>query len=235
VRALVSPTATARTRFGIEFDFFCAPHAGVAFTVEHRSINDATPVCAGLLLASASQRRRELLRRAGVKFQAEIAQVQELTGEGIPARELCLLNAQLKATEVASRFPDSIVLGADTIVSLDTRIFGKPRDAAEARAMLEQLCGRVHEVLTGVCLVHRSQGKLCRFTDSTRVKFRARREVDLDRYLRSIDPLDKAGAYAAQEDHGRLIECVEGSMSNVIGLPVERVVTALKELFAFAI
>jgi septum formation protein len=203
--------------------------------VEHRLIDDAAPTRAGLLLASASERRCELLRRAGVKFQTEIAQVQELNGEGIPARELCLLNAQLKATEVASRFPESIVLGADTIVSLDGRIFGKPRDAIEARAMLEQLCGRIHEVLTGVCLVHRGQGKLCRFADSTRVKFRARREVDLDAYLRSIYPLDKAGAYAAQEDHGRLIECVEGSMSNVIGLPVERVVTALKERFALEI
>jgi nucleoside triphosphate pyrophosphatase len=185
-----------------------------------------------LLLASASARRRELLRKAGLKFQSEIAQVEELPLEDFSARELCLRNAQLKATEVASRFPDRIVLGADTIVSLDGRIFGKPRDAAEARAMLEQLYGRIHEVLTGVCLLQRSQGKLCRFIDSTRVKFRARREVDLDNYLRSIDPFDKAGAYAAQEDHGRLIECVEGSMSNVIGLPVERVVTALKERFA---
>jgi septum formation protein len=203
--------------------------------VEPRLIDKAAPTCAGLLLASASERRRELLRRAGVEFQTEIAQVQELTGAGMPARKLCLLNAQLKATEVAARFPDRIVLGADTIVSFDGRVFGKPRDAADARAMLEELCGRIHEVLTGVCLVHRSQGKLCRFTDSTRVKFRARREVDLDDYLRSIYPLDKAGAYAAQEDHGRLLECVEGSMSNVIGLPVERVVLALRERFAVEI
>ena len=201
--------------------------------MEHRWIDEAAPTGAGLLLASASERRRELLRRAGVEFETEIAQVQELTGAGMPARKLCLLNAQLKATEVAARFPDRIVLGADSIVSFDGKIFGKPRDAAEARAMLDELCGRIHEVLTGVCLVHRSQGKLCRFTDSTRVKFRVRREVDLDDYLRSIYPLDKAGAYAAQEDHGRLIECVEGSMSNVIGLPVERVVMALRERFAY--
>jgi septum formation protein len=203
--------------------------------VEDRLIDDAAPARAGLLLASASDRRRDLLRRAGIEFQTEIAQVQELTDEAIPARELCLLNAQLKATEVASRFPDRIVVGADTIVSFEGRIFGKPHDVAEARAMLEQLCGRIHEVLTGVCLVHRRQGKLCRFTDSTRVKFRPRREVDLDGYLWSIYPLDKAGAYAAQEDRGRLIECVEGSMSNVIGLPVERVMMALNERFNFRI
>jgi septum formation protein len=205
------------------------------FTVEQRLLDDATIIRTRLLLASASERRRDLLRKAGVEFQTEIAQVEELAGLGIPARELCLLNAQLKATEVASRFPECIVLGADTIVSFDGRIFGKPRDGAEARSMLEELCGRIHEVLTGVCLVQRNQGKLCRFTDSTRVKFRARREVDLDKYLRSIYPLDKAGAYAAQEDQGRLIECVEGSMSNVIGLPVERVMMALREHFAIQI
>ena len=86
--------------------------------------------------------------------------------------------------------------------------------------MLERLCGRIHEVLTGVCLVQKSHGRLCRFAESTRVKFRSRREVDLEAYLQSIDPLDKAGGYAAQEDEGRLIESIEGSMSNVIGLPL---------------
>lgn len=147
------------------------------------------------------------------------------------ARELCLFNARLKATEVASRFPHRIVLGADTVVSLEGCIFGKPVDLAEARAMLERLCGRIHEVLTGVCLVHKGHGRVCRFAESTRVKFRSRQEVDLDAYLQSIDPLDKAGGYAAQEDEGRLIECIEGSMSNVIGLPVERVLAALNEHF----
>ncbi|HEY5953435.1 MAG TPA: Maf family protein, partial [Terrimicrobiaceae bacterium] len=126
------------------------------------------------------------------------------------------------------------VLGADTIIWFYGRVFGKPAHLAEARAMLEELCGRVHEVLTGVCLVQKGQGKLCAFVESTRVRFRSRGEVDLDAYLRSIHPLDKAGGYAAQEDGGRLIECVEGSMSNVIGLPVERVLAALGENFPTA-
>jgi septum formation protein len=185
----------------------------------------------GLILASASARRRELLQDAGIEFQVETARIDELTGEGMTARELCLFNAQRKAHEVASRFPRCVVLGADTVVSLDGRIFGKPADLSEARAMLEQLCGRIHEVLTGVCLLHKSQGKRCGFVEPTRVKFRSLREVDLEAYLRSIHPLDKAGGYAAQEDEGRLIECVEGSMSNVIGLPVERVLTALNRHF----
>ena len=184
-----------------------------------------------LLLASASPRRRDLLKKAGIDFQTETARAEELAGGGWTARELCLLNAERKAVEVASRFPDCVVLGADTLVSLEGQVFGKPGDFHEARAMLERLCGRVHEVLTGVCLVHKKERKLCRFVESTRVKFRSRETVDLEEYLRSVHPLDKAGGYAAQEDQGRLIECIEGSASNVIGLPVERVLAALKEHF----
>jgi septum formation protein len=186
---------------------------------------------ATLLLASTSPRRYDLLRRAGIDFQIEAARTKEITGGHWTPRELCLLNAERKALEVASKFPERIVLGADTIVSLEGQIFGKPGDLREARAMLEQLCGRIHEVLTGVCLVQKSERKRCRFVESTRVKFRSRKVVDLEDYLRSIDPLDKAGGYAAQEDNGRLIECIEGSMSNVIGLPVERVLAALEKHF----
>ena len=186
---------------------------------------------ATLLLASASPRRRDLLRKAGVDFRVEAARTEELAGGEWTARELCLLNAEQKALEVASRFPDCVVLGADTVVSLEGQVFGKPADFDKARAMLERLCGRVHEVLTGVCLVQKSERKLFRFVESTRVKFRSRQTVDLEDYLRSVHPLDKAGGYAAQEDQGRLIECIEGSMSNVIGLPVERVLAALNEHF----
>jgi septum formation protein len=193
--------------------------------------SDGQATRAPLLLASASPRRRDLLKKAGVAFRVEAARTEELTGGDWTARELCSLNAQRKAVEVASRFPDSVVLGADTVVSLEGLIFGKPTNVHEARAMLERLCGRVHEVLTGVCLIQKSERKLLRFVESTRVKFRSRQVVDLEQYLLGIHILDKAGGYAAQEDQGRLIECIEGSMNNVIGLPVERVLTALKEHF----
>ena len=123
------------------------------------------------------------------------------------------------------------MVGADTIVALDDAVYGKPADLADARRMLASLCGRVHEVLTGVCVLHHSTGKKCLFTDSTRVKFRPLAEVDLDAYLRDVHTLDKAGAYAAQEDEGRLIEQMEGSMSNVVGLPMERLLAALREHF----
>jgi len=166
-----------------------------------------------------------------VEFHVEAARIDELSDSALTARELCLINAESKALEVAARFPDRIVLGADTVVSLDNRTFGKPRDLIEARTMLETLSGRIHEVLTGVCLIHRDGEKMCRFVESTRVKFRPREEIDFEAYLQSIHPLDKAGAYAAQEDEGRLIERIEGSMSNVIGLPVESVLAAIDEHF----
>lgn len=184
-----------------------------------------------ITLASTSPRRSELLAQAGIAFEVRPAYIEELADPELSARELCLINAESKALEVASRFPDRIVLGADTVVSLDGRTFGKPADLTEARTMLETLCGRIHEVLTGVCLVHRDGEKMVRFLESTRVKFRPLAEVDLTAYLASMNPLDKAGAYAAQEDEGRLIEHLEGSMSNVVGLPVERLRENLREHF----
>lgn len=158
----------------------------------------------------------------------EASKIEELTDPALSARELCLLNAESKALDVATRFRHHFVLGADTVVALDGRTFGKPESIAAARVMLEALCGRTHEVLTGVCLVHLGANRLTRFVESTRVRFRPRNEVDLDAYLATVHSLDKAGAYAAQEDGGRLIECLEGSLSNVIGLPVERVLLALQ-------
>lgn len=186
---------------------------------------------AKLILASTSPRRSDLLTEAGIPFEVRPAYIEELSDPELTARELCLINAESKALEVATRFPANIVLGADTVVALDNRTFGKPRDLEEARTMLESLCGRIHEVLTGVCLMHRETNKMCRFVESTRVKFRDRDEIDLDAYLLSINPLDKAGAYSAQEDNGRLIAHLEGLMSNVVGLPVERVQSALLEHF----
>jgi septum formation protein len=172
-----------------------------------------------------------LLTAAGVAFEVQPALIDELTDPELSARDVCLINAESKALEVAARFPSRVVLGADTVVSLDNEVFGKPRDLAEARQMLERLCGRVHEVLTGVCLVHRDGEKMCRFVESTRVKFRPVSEVDLDGYLAAVHTLDKAGAYAAQEDEGRLIACIEGLLSNVVGLPVERVMAELDAHF----
>ena len=188
------------------------------------------PVPRRLVLASASPRRRDLLGGVGFEVIIRPADVEELTG-GLSPRDLVLANAEMKALSVAAVTPGDLVLGADTIVVLDGEILGKPRDRAHAAEMLSRLSGRVHEVLTGVCMLRGGTASRCSFVESTRVSFRALDREMIADYLDDIDPLDKAGAYAAQEDQGRLIERIEGSLENVIGLPVARVLEAIETHF----
>lgn len=188
------------------------------------------PVPRRMVLASASPRRRDLLGGVGFEVIIRPADVEELTG-GLSPRDLVLANAEMKALSVAAVTAGDLVLGADTIVVLDGEILGKPRDLSHAAEMLARLGGRVHEVLTGVCLLRGGEVSRCSFIESTRVSFRALDEKIIANYLAEIDPLDKAGAYAAQEDQGRLIERIEGSLENVIGLPVARVLEAIETHF----
>ena len=183
-----------------------------------------------IVLASGSPRRLDLLREAGFEVIVRPADVEELTG-GLPSRALVLANAELKALRVAAAISGDLVLAADTIVVLDGEILGKPRDLGHAAEMLGRLGGRVHEVLTGVCMLRGGSAARCSFVESTRVEFRKLDEAMISTYLADIDPLDKAGSYAAQEDRGRLIERIEGSMENVIGLPVTRVIEAIETHF----
>lgn len=141
------------------------------------------------------------------------------------------MNAYRKARAVAKRFPDALVLGADTLVYLDreTKLFGKPATQAEAFRMLEQLEGRTHAVITGVCLVHLREHRQRVFAEWTDVRFHPLTARQIRKYLALINPLDKAGAYAIQE-HGELVVAeISGSYSNVVGLPVERVREVLDE------
>ena len=185
------------------------------------------PLPRRLVLASASPRRRDLLASAGFEVVISPSGVEEVTG-GLPPRELVLANAAMKALEVASRRPGELVLGADTIVVLDGEILGKPADLDHSTEMLMRLGGRVHEVLTGVCLLRGGAIARCQFVESTRVSFRKLEPSFISAYLAEINPLDKAGSYAAQEDRGRLIERIEGSLENVIGLPIEAVIEAIQ-------
>jgi len=156
--------------------------------------------------------------------------VEEIA-EGLAPRELVLANAELKAAAVAAAFHGELILGADTVVVLQGEVLGKPRDLQHAHAMLARLGGRVHEVLTGVCLLRGGSTQRCSFVESTRVAFRDLDESAIISYLAEINPLDKAGSYAAQDDRGRLIEQIEGSLDNVIGLPVARVMAAITTHF----
>jgi septum formation protein len=181
-----------------------------------------------LVLASASPRRQELLRQGGVPFDVVPATVAECDPGHLTTVEVCLLNAHRKARVVAKRHPDRLVLAADTLVALGSRRFGKPSDPAEARRMLTELAGRTHEVVTGVALLELRTHRERLFAETTLVSFRPLREEQINGYLALINPLDKAGAYAIQ-DHGELIvDEIRGSYTNVIGLPLERLMEELR-------
>jgi septum formation protein len=175
-----------------------------------------------LVLASASPRRRELLAQMGVGFEVVTSEVNELHHEQLTARELCLLNAYRKARAVAKRFPDRVVLGADTLVHLDGALFPKPATLAEAQQMLRRLAGRTHQVVTGLCLLRLRayRERLC--WDITDVTFRPLSPEQIRGYVAAVNPLDKAGAYAIQERGELIVSEISGSYSNVVGLPVER-------------
>ena len=174
------------------------------------------------ILASGSPRRRELLEQLGVRFQVETAPVEELEDPNFTARELCRANAFRKAQVVAMRHPDKLVIGADTLVHLDNETFGKPASLAAARRMLRRLSGRTHEVTTACCLVQWRPSRRVVFEETTLVRFAALSDRQIRNYLAAIDPLDKAGGYAIQEHGEWIVEALEGSFTNVVGLPVER-------------
>ncbi len=183
-----------------------------------------------LILASNSPRRFDLMNGAKLRFVVVPPEVEEFHDESVPLAELTRHNASLKAEWVAALHPESWVIGADTLVSIDNEAMGKPADLTEARAMLNRLSGRTHVVGTAVCLIHAASGQKREFLEETRVTFKPLDEAGIRHYLTLINPLDKAGAYAAQE-HGEVILAkVEGAWSNVVGLPVERLLEELKEI-----
>jgi len=175
-----------------------------------------------LILASASPRRSELLQQMGVPFAVVRAAVPEVAPEHLSPVETAEVNAYRKARATAKQHPDSLVLGADTIVCLGTEIFGKPVDAADAERMLARLQGRTHLVVTGVCLLRLRPYRQKLFAVSTSVTFRRLHIGQIRRYLAKIFPFDKAGSYAIQEEGDLIVKGIKGSFSNVVGLPVER-------------
>lgn len=174
-----------------------------------------------LILASASPRRKELLAQLGVAFEVAVAAVTEHEESSTDPRHMVAHNAALKADWVSARQPDAVVLGADTTVCVDGFVLNKPRDLAEARAMLHRLSGRAHQVYTGIAVRRGRDGLQIDEILASEVVFRPLAEADIDLYLSRVNVLDKAGAYAIQE-HGDLIVAeYRGSLTNIIGLPLE--------------
>lgn len=182
-----------------------------------------------LVLASGSPRRRELLKEAGFEFEIARPQGAESESTELSMRELTTLNATRKAFEIARAFPTAVVLGADTLVSLQGVVIGKPVDFADAIRIIQRLRGQTHQVCTSVFICARAAGKTKSFFVVSHVTFRALDDPAIVRYLERIDPLDKAGAYAAQGNGAEIIESIRGSYTNVVGLPMEETIRALRE------
>ncbi len=182
-----------------------------------------------LILASASPRRAALLREAGIEFRVVSSDAPEAHPEHLTPSEICRVNAYRKARAVAKKHPDALVLGADTIVCVGTRVFGKPTELEDARRTLAKLQGRTHEVITGVCLIHLRSHRQKLFAVSAAVTFRHLHAGQIRRYLSKINPLDKAGAYAIQEEGDEIVKAISGSYSNVVGLPMERLAEELAD------
>ncbi len=182
-----------------------------------------------LILASESPRRQQLLRTLGVPFEIESAAVEEIAALSNP-REVPLRNAERKAGAVAARHPEDIVLGADTVIISGDRVIGKPRDDDDALAILLSLSGKTHEVITGLALIRQTPPALRSWIETTLVTFKSFDEATARHYLSLVTVLDKAGAYAIQE-HGELIvDSINGSHENVVGLPLLRLKEELAAL-----
>jgi septum formation protein len=190
-----------------------------------------------LILASSSPRRQELLREIGIPFQVHAANINEDQSAHEPPIAYALRLAQEKAQAVAAQYPQSYVLGADTIVVIDGEVLGKPIDHADAARMLRLLSGRAHEVTTAVSLIPPrtvapsliAQGTLAETRASTtKVYFREIAEAEIQQYVSGGEPMDKAGAYAIQGGASRWTDRIEGEFSNVVGLPLSLVTEMLK-------
>jgi septum formation protein len=181
-----------------------------------------------LVLASASPRRQELLRNAGIAFEVQPADIPEAQLPRESAKDCAERLAREKALAVARQRPHDCVLGADTVVVVGSELLGKPSDAADAARMLRMLSGRQHQVITGVCLV--VDGKPSVASETTLVTMSEITGQEIADYIATDEPMDKAGAYAIQGIASRWIPRIEGDYSNVVGLPVALVFRMLQEL-----
>lgn len=182
-----------------------------------------------LILASASPRRRDLLTELGLSFEVFVSNVIEDDRPELEPQYLVMQNAILKAESVMSRFPNALVLGSDTTVSLEGQIFSKPATLEEAGVMLSELSGRVHQVYTAVSLRWQSGSYQEDFYEVSEVRFKTLSDTDISAYHALVNPLDKAGAYGIQEERERIIASISGSFETIMGLPKQALVDRLNQ------
>lgn len=180
-----------------------------------------------VILASSSPRRRALLEQMGLRFAVVPSDADETLRPGLPPQQAAGELARRKAAVIAEQYPQALVIAADTLVAVDGVLLGKPLDTQDAADMLRHLSGREHEVVTGLCVVW--QGRQHVACESTAVRFDTLREEEIDRYIRTGEPMDKAGAYGIQGRAGVFVSGIRGCYYNVMGLPLARLKALLME------
>ena len=181
-------------------------------------------------LASASPRRAELMHSMGLQFEIRPTHVQEDDSGITGPEEMVLKNAKLKASTLSDLEPDALVLGSDTTVALGEQVLSKPADMEDARRMLKMLSGHTHTVYTAVALYWKFGSLAHVFVDCSQVCFQQLDDARINEYFQLVDPLDKAGAYGIQVGRDLIVESVEGSIENVMGLPIQRLALTMEEL-----
>jgi septum formation protein len=188
-----------------------------------------------VVLASASPRRAKLLKEIIKGFEIIPSGIDETRIPGGSPEDFAVIAALAKAEDVAKRVPQAVVIGADTIVVLENRILGKPKDDKDAIKMLEDLSGNTHRVITGIAVIDPETQQAHTAYEITNVKMRKVSDKDIIDYVKSGKPFDKAGSYGIQEIEGIFIDKIEGDYDNVVGLPVKKLKTLLKRLSSLSL
>ena len=183
-----------------------------------------------IILASQSPRRAEIMRMIGVKFKVESSNIYEEVNQKIEQNEIAINISKAKAEKISHKYPNNIIIGADTIVVFNKEIFGKPKNINESKKMLKALSGNSHKVITGVTIMNKKLGILKTFSEMTEVFVREIPTKKIEYYLRNFNTLDKAGGYGIQEWFSVWIEKINGCYYNVMGLPVSKFYKHLVEI-----
>lgn len=185
-----------------------------------------------IILGSGSPRRKEILSQVGIPYTVMVSQVEEVLTKTKPDQVVMEL-AEQKGMDVASRVTDGLIIGADTVVAVDNKILGKPKDEAQASNMLHELSGCTHSVFTGVCIILKKDDQIVDksiFCEETKVTMYPLTKEEIEDYIQGGEPMDKAGAYGIQGEAGMFIEKIDGDYYNVVGLPIGRLIREIKRV-----
>jgi len=183
-----------------------------------------------IILASQSPRRAEILRMIGVNFKVDSCNINEKMNQKIEQNEIAIILSKAKAEKISQKYPNNIIIGADTIVVYNEKIFGKPKDKNESKKMLKALSGNCHKVITGVTIMNKKLGVLKTFSETTKVFVKKIPRNQIEFYVNNYNTLDKAGSYGIQEWFSVWIKKINGCYYNVMGLPVSKLHKHLAEI-----